>query len=623
MGASSQRQLSETSSPLAQAAAPSEMTSLRSARPRRLILALVGAAVAFAVLSQGFSAPLSRDDFLSVDRIEDIVQHGHWLIINDAHPELLHWVVARDKYGLVSRKPPLFYWLSALAVKAGGGKVGRANVRIVPLLAAVAIAVEVLMWTSAQIGESYGILAFLFLLGSYAFDARATVVIPDMLLSLLVFSAYCMIYPQLEGSGSAGRTLIAAIILGLAILTKGPVALLLCAMASAIYLLMTRRRPWSPLAAAWPWHLLIVSVAVAACWYVPAILAVGHSLFDVFVTENLGHVLPASMGGTGEAARPFYYISLKLIGGALPLAFLIPALGVALVGNGLSERVRKPLLFQLGLVLAVVVLFSVANTKRADYILPAMPALAILLAGLFALAGPFRADGRIDYAARLRDLTLWTIGIAMVALVVGFLLFFRFGGTPGDLPFNLQPSDVSYAALFAAGTKHLSRPFAIVFAAIIIGAAIIFYALVRRRTHGTLIAGIGLAFLSIAAVSLWTGTLRPELDHQRSLRRFAAEVHRMVGGSPMYVLGGAERQFCFYYGRDIPLSGPESPPVPAGQNVYVVGKPRGLAGLDPSYRERLKLVYRPRSYDSVTLPSLFELEPVPRDHGHGFAATNR
>jgi Dolichyl-phosphate-mannose-protein mannosyltransferase len=622
MAAWSQEQLSETSSPPAHAVAPSERLPVGSSRLRRFLLAAAGAVIALAVLSQGASAPLSRDDFLSVDRIQDIVQHGHWLIVNDEHPEFTHGAVARDRYGLVSRKPPLFYWLSALVVEVGGGKIGRANVRMVSLLAAVALAAEVLVWTSSQMGESCGIVAFLFLLGSYAFDARATVVIPDMLLSLLVFSAYCMIYPELEGGGSFGRALVAGIILGLAVLTKGPVALVLCALAASLYVIMTRRRPWSPLGSTWPWLVLTVSVGVAACWYVPAILAVGHSLFDVFVTENLGHFLPASMGGTGEAARPLYYISLKLLGGAMPLTFLVPALALALPSGGPSRHLRKPLLFQLGLVLAVVVLFSAANTKRGDYILPAMPGLAILLAALFA-PGPARKQGRADYAVRLRDVTLWSIGIGMVALVVGLSLFFKMGGRPGQLPLNLQPSDTSYAALFAAGVRHFSRPFVIAFSAIIIGAAVIFSALARRQPHGTLIAGLGLALLSIAAVSLWTGTLRPELEHQRSLRQFAARVHRMIGDAPLYVLGGAERQFCFYYGRDIPLSGPEPPEAPARQHVYVVAKPRAFAQLAPAYRARLKLVFRPHSADAVTLPSLFELEPAPGDHGHRLAATNR
>ena len=36
-----------------------------------------------------------------------------------------------------------------------------------------------------------------------------------------------------------------------------------------------------------------------------------------------------------------------------------------------------------GLVLAVLVFFSIASSKRDDYILPAMPGLAILFAALF------------------------------------------------------------------------------------------------------------------------------------------------------------------------------------------------------------------------------------------------
>ncbi len=56
--------------------------------------------------------------------------------------------------------------------------------------------------------------------------------------------------------------------------------------------------------------------------------------------ENLGHFLPAGAGGTGEAARPFYYIAIKMIGGITPLNFLLPALVAALIRRRLHSPRR-------------------------------------------------------------------------------------------------------------------------------------------------------------------------------------------------------------------------------------------------------------------------------------------
>ncbi len=177
---------------------------------------LVAAIVALAFLSQGISAPFTKDaEPQSAEWLRDVAEHGHWLL-------------ARDDYGAVNRKPPLYYWLSAIAVKMSGGRVDEVNSRAVSLIAGAALAAEVMAWSAACLGPRQGWLAFAFLLGSYGFASRATDALTDMLLSLLLFSAYCILYPQVENRGSNQRAIAAGAVLGLAILTKGPVALVLC-----------------------------------------------------------------------------------------------------------------------------------------------------------------------------------------------------------------------------------------------------------------------------------------------------------------------------------------------------------------------------------------------------------
>src|SRR5215831_18443230 len=102
---------------------------------------LVGAALlVFVVLTQGVSAPFQKDvEPQSAEWIVSVVRDGNWFS-------------PRDYYGLVDRKPPLYYWLSALASKATGGRVDETRARIVSVVAATLIAVEILAWTSSEIG---------------------------------------------------------------------------------------------------------------------------------------------------------------------------------------------------------------------------------------------------------------------------------------------------------------------------------------------------------------------------------------------------------------------------------------------------------------------------------------
>ena len=229
----------------------------------------IAALFAFIVLVQGISAPFQKDaEPQSAEWIQSIVRDGHWLIPSDA-------------YGYTDRKPPLFYWLSALVAKSTGGTVDEARARAVSLVAGVALATAVLAWTAANVGASEGWLAFIFMLGTYGFASRATEALTDMILTFLLFAAYCRLATLVDNSepqarAAPGRTMQAGAILGLAVLAKGPVAIVLCALAASIYMLIERRNPIALIRQRWPWQVVAIAVAIGAVWYVPAAIAGGQ-----------------------------------------------------------------------------------------------------------------------------------------------------------------------------------------------------------------------------------------------------------------------------------------------------------------------------------------------------------
>jgi 4-amino-4-deoxy-L-arabinose transferase-like glycosyltransferase len=96
---------------------------------------------------------------------------------------------------LINLKPPLYFWLTALLADYAGGHVTEPLSRIVSLIAGALLATEVLLWTKANVGRLAGWFAYGVLLGSYGFASFATVNITDLLMSLLLFSAYCTLYP--------------------------------------------------------------------------------------------------------------------------------------------------------------------------------------------------------------------------------------------------------------------------------------------------------------------------------------------------------------------------------------------------------------------------------------------
>jgi 4-amino-4-deoxy-L-arabinose transferase-like glycosyltransferase len=228
---------------------------LRSSMPREFkkILGVCAAfGFALAIFGQGINAPFAgMQEPLQAQLIQDTVSHRHWL-------------VAFDYYGMINLKPPLYFWLSALIEECAGGHVTEVISRVVSLLAGVALATEVLFWTMANIGRTTGLFAYGILLGSYGSAAFATVAISDMLMSFLLFSAYCISYPATITRAPPGRAILAGIFLGLALLTKGPITVVLYALAIILFVILIGRNSIDACRAGWLWLVFATAFLIAA-----------------------------------------------------------------------------------------------------------------------------------------------------------------------------------------------------------------------------------------------------------------------------------------------------------------------------------------------------------------------
>ena len=99
---------------------------------------------------------------------------------------------------------------------------------------------------------------------------------------------------------------------------------------------------------------------------------------------------------------------------------------------------RRPVIYEISMSLAVLLFFSIHSVKRDDYILPALPGIAIFCASVFTL--------ETSAASRQSCATCWLSGSSNRADIrhpLPLVLFLR--------PFtrvNLRSSDSAYYALF-------------------------------------------------------------------------------------------------------------------------------------------------------------------------------
>src|SRR5260370_38044884 len=238
-----------------------------------------------------------------------------------------------------------------------------------------------------------------------------------------------------------------------------------------------------------------MAIAFGGIWYFPAAIIGGQKILRIIFAENFGHFMPTKLGGTGETYRPFYFIAARLLGGAFPMTLLIVPAALAFYTGEISTQKRRAIIYQASVPLAVLLFFSIASVKRDDYILPALPGIAILCASVFTL------DGVRGAAAKFRDVLVAVFVFGPIPVIL-YLYFF-----PSSLPHaKLQSSDAAYYSLFKAAAW--GRPMLGLFVGWLIAVGIETYALVRRSA---IASGLAFALAALCGSLLWTATLRPSL----------------------------------------------------------------------------------------------------------------
>jgi len=175
------------------------------------------------------------------------------------------------------------------------------------------------------------------------------------------------------------------VVLGLAVLTKGPVAVVLVALTLVLFgasqgglaELARRLRPGRG---------LLVTALVTAPWYGLALAAEGRPFWDSFFGY---HNLQRFTSVVNHHLQPWWFFGPVLLIASLPfspllLLGLVRALGPPRRGGGSPIRPADPPQslgrFCACWLLAVLAFFTAASTKLPSYWLPAVPAAAVLIA---------------------------------------------------------------------------------------------------------------------------------------------------------------------------------------------------------------------------------------------------
>lgn len=294
-------------------------------------------------------------------------------------------------------KPPLSFWLTAASFKLFG--INEFAARLPHFLAALLVAWLVWDWLARR-SRREAAYAVALLAGSVLYFIAAGAVMTDTALAVGTTLAMRGFWLGLFGDDAARRREPWLLFLGLAVglLAKGPVAVVLVSVPIALWAFATGN-----VAIAWrglPWlrgGLLVL--ALAAPWYVLAELRTPGFLEYFFVGEHWQRFMVAAWQGDfyGSAhAFPHGSIWLFAFAAALPWSLLVPVAALRwrkTPALPLPPAQRQWRLYLLLWGLTPCVFFTFAGNILATYVLPGLPALAVVVSAWLArLPTPRDAD---------------------------------------------------------------------------------------------------------------------------------------------------------------------------------------------------------------------------------------
>ncbi len=294
------------------------------------------------------------------------------------------WITPQFDYGIPFwAKPPLSMWMSALGMKVFG--VNEFGSRIVTFLAAMGILWLVARAVRRETDATTGLIAATLLMGMPLFFYCSAAVMTDLALAFgTTLAMVAFRIAVMENSRRWGYAFFVGLAIGL--LAKGPLALVIALPPVAGWILLTSQ--WRPALKSLPWITgTLLMLALALPWYLAAENKTPGFLDYFIVGEHWKRF--TVRGWKGD----LYGNAHSKIPGTIWLYLILVTfpwcLGLLALPFRRWRNLKKWMmscegygLYWMLWALWPVVFFTPSRNIIATYPLPALPALAILLAGL-------------------------------------------------------------------------------------------------------------------------------------------------------------------------------------------------------------------------------------------------
>ena len=464
-------------------------------------------------------------------------------------------------------KPPLIYWLMGLGHLLPGqarwDPLGTWAARLPSALSStglmVLLAATLLRWPQGQ--RPRRLTAFAAAL-AFALSPLvllwSRIAVSDALFSALLSAALLLFWCCYASGGR--RWWLAWLVLGLAVLAKGPVAVVLAALTLLLFA-CCRGEPWAISRALRPLPGLAITAVVALPWYGLELLVEGKPFWDSFFGY---HNVQRFTAVVNNHLQPWWFFLPVLVVASLPFTpLLLSGLVAALRHPRRSREAGQTLpLFAACWLLAVLLFFTAAATKLPSYWIPAIPAAGLLIA--CSALDPVGLQGR--RGAWIQGCTL-----LLVALLSGGL-----AASPFWVPLIREPELPSLPAEILASGAVL-RAAACFGLALVLGLGLRFGAARRRPLW---LPAQQLALVLFVLTALQPLVALGDRLRQRPVRQVAATVVQQRRPEEPLAMVGVMKPSLHYYTRQVVLFEGIQPNGPVNLDDRLRRERR--AGLTPS-----------------------------------------
>jgi 4-amino-4-deoxy-L-arabinose transferase-like glycosyltransferase len=308
-------------------------------------------------------------------------------------------------------KPPFFFWVQSLSMSLFG--INEFGARFPNALAGIITLLFVFNIGKKLYNERFGMIWALLYLGSLLPHLYIKSGIIDPIFNLFIFASIYYIIKTVQETHSKKATkyaVIGGILIGLAIITKGPVGLLILLLCVIIYWVLNKFRPLTQIK-----NLLLFALfalAVSFLWFGYETMKNGPWFLGEFIAYQLELFTGAEGGAAAGHQQPFYYHFVVIVLGCFPISIL--ALGNLFGSRYLVDQFNFKRWMNI-LFWVVMILFSIVSTKIVHY-----SSMAYLPLSFMAAYYLFQIEKGKENLSRWLALFVSILGI-LFALIITFI----------------------------------------------------------------------------------------------------------------------------------------------------------------------------------------------------------